>query len=248
MPVLAAAFPPLQPSPARSNAQTRVVCDTFACTHAQLGVHSPSPLKRTTVGLPRPHAVQVELMAVDDVGASARRRWIRRGRCHHRSDGSADRDQEQHRERRVEKRASRPVVQRPASAPERGDDECRKQQRPEPARKVEEALARHERDDDAREHRSDARPKRPLLWLVREAGGGEGERGEGRAECEERARDCQGSSPPAKRPRTSSSPSASPPRSDVGRRVRSGSSPRSHEACWGWCSWAVAVVIWSLLS
>ena len=48
------ALPPLQPSPARSNAQTRVVADTFACTHAQFGVHSPRPLKRTTVGEPEP--------------------------------------------------------------------------------------------------------------------------------------------------------------------------------------------------
>jgi len=49
-----ATAPPLHPSPALSNVHTRVDDETVRWIHAQLGVRSPCPLKRTTVGAPSP--------------------------------------------------------------------------------------------------------------------------------------------------------------------------------------------------
>ena len=54
MRVLSPTPSPLHPCPARSKTQTRVWRATSPCTHAQLGVRSPSPLNRITVGEPEP--------------------------------------------------------------------------------------------------------------------------------------------------------------------------------------------------
>ena len=76
-------------------------------------------------------------------------------------------DERQDGECRIEKRSTRPVVQRAARTPHRPDDNERKQKRPDPAQPAEDAITRPENEKrKARDAEAQAWDERPGLRLV----------------------------------------------------------------------------------
>jgi hypothetical protein len=122
---------------------------------------------------------------VDEVGATGRCGVAPR-RVRDRPEGTADRDEQQNGQGRVEQRAARPVGERPARAADRPADEDQNQHGPDPSREPESAIARGENENaEADRNRSNAGRGRPCLGLVGETARGECEQHEARAEGDE---------------------------------------------------------------
>ena len=132
-------------------------------------------------------------MAVYEVGVAARRERVRRGRGHDGSGGTADCDQGEDDERRVEERASRPVGERAPRAAERRRRPARRGAAARPSRRGRDALTRGTRATTTPASiEASAGDERPPLGLARVAGGGDCEQRESGAEGEEGAADDPG--------------------------------------------------------
>ena len=151
-------------------------------------------------------------MAVREIGAAARRSRVRRGCGHDGSDGAADGEQGEHDERRVEERTSRPVGERAARAAERRDDQASRgaPARPSPRGRGAARQARGRRGRaPATIVATPGTSAHGWGWFVRRV-----DAKASRANPAPRATSALpmicGSLPPAKTPRTSRRPSASP--------------------------------------